>query len=101
MNRSFITTVFAVLALSGVVFGLFEKYRASELEAEKETLVKLADAQQLRAEEFQKMAAIAQQEALVQRTICEEQLKDALRKAQDAVQKAEDFIQAKQQKSKK
>ena len=65
-----------MLALSGVVFGLYERTRTSELEAEKEALVKLAEAQQLRAEEFQKMAAVAQQEALVQRTICEEQLKD-------------------------
>lgn len=37
---------------------------------------KIASEQRMRAEEFQKMAELAREEALIQRTICEEQLKD-------------------------
>lgn len=71
-----ITVVLAVMALSGVVFGLYEKSRVSELEAEKEALVEQVEEQRQQAVQFQKMAAVAQEQALVQRTICEEQLRD-------------------------
>ncbi|MCW5911395.1 MAG: hypothetical protein KIT62_09990 [Cyclobacteriaceae bacterium] len=76
MKSNLSMVVFAVLALSGVIFGLYERSRAANLEIEKAELVKEVEEQRQRAEEFQKMAALAQQEAEIQRTICEEQLKD-------------------------
>jgi uncharacterized protein (DUF111 family) len=55
-----------------MVFGYMQKSMLESIEttcaSEKKELV-------MQAREFQKMAEIAQQEAIVQRTICEEQLK--------------------------
>lgn len=71
--------ILTIISVGSLIFGYNQK---SELDsvtatcvAEKQALEKLAQQQQQQAEEFQKMAQMAQQEAMIQKTICEEQLK--------------------------
>ncbi len=75
--------ILLIISVGSLTFGYIQKGKLDEAQricaSEKVELQKLAQQQQLEAKEFQKMAALAHQEAEVQRTICEEQLK-ALKK---------------------
>ncbi|MBX2895267.1 MAG: hypothetical protein KF763_07485 [Cyclobacteriaceae bacterium] len=76
MNKNVLVIGLALLAVVSVGYGFQQRKIASDATQQKEELEKLASEQRVRAEEFQKMAELAQQEALVQRTICEKQLKN-------------------------
>ncbi len=76
MNKNVLVIGLALLAVVSVGYGFQQRKIATGVIRQKEELEKLASEQRQRAEEFQKMAELAQQEALVQRTICEEQLKN-------------------------
>ena len=71
--------ILVITAAGSIAFGYIQKVNLDKAQAicvsEKEALEMMVQDQQLRAKEFQKMAELAQQEAIVQRTICEEQLK--------------------------
>lgn len=75
--------ILLIVTVGALLFGYMQNSKLEEAQAvcasEKESLEKLAQEQQLQAREFQKMAEQAQQEAVIQRTICEEQIK-SLRK---------------------
>jgi len=64
--------VISVLSLS---YAYVEKSEVEEMNERLVELTNMAREQEVKAHEFQKMAEVAQQEAVVQRTICEEQLK--------------------------
>lgn len=75
-------TVIGILLIASVgalAFGFIQNSKLEELritcESEKGMLEKIAQEQQLHAKEFQAMAMVAQQDAMIQRTLCEEQLK--------------------------
>jgi hypothetical protein len=82
MKNAIIGILF-IVTVGSLLFGYMQYSKLGDAQAvcasEKESLEKLAQEQQLQAREFQKMAEQAQQEAVIQRTICEEQLK-SLRK---------------------
>jgi hypothetical protein len=75
--------ILLLVSVGSLTFGFIQKGKADEAQSlcasEKVELENRARDQQLRASEFQKMAEQAHAEAVVQRTICEEQLK-ALKK---------------------
>ena len=70
--------ILLIASVGALAFGFIQNSKLAELritcESEKGMLEKLAQEQQLQAKEFQAMAALAQQEAMIQRTLCEEQL---------------------------
>lgn len=76
MNKNVLVIGLVLLVVLSLGYGFQQRKIATEAVQQKEELEKLATEQRVRAEEFQKMAELAQQEALVQRTICEEQLKN-------------------------
>jgi len=76
VNKNVLVIGLALLVVLSLGYGFQQRKIATEATQQKEELEKLASEQRVRAEEFQKMAELAQQEALVQRTICEEQLKN-------------------------
>jgi hypothetical protein len=76
MNKNILVIGLALLALLGLGYGFQQRKLASEAIQQKAELEKVAEEQRQIAAEHQKMAQLAQQEAMVQRTICEEQLKD-------------------------
>lgn len=84
MSRNVLIVIFGMVALAALVFGWQQKSKAeaivAQCETEKQLLEQLAAQQRREAEEFQKMAQLAQHEAMVQRTLCEEQLKQAYNK---------------------
>jgi len=75
--------ILLIITVGSLVFGYLQRARLEELTAvyamEKEALQKEVQQQELIAKESRKMAELAQHEAEIQRTICEEQLK-ALKK---------------------
>lgn len=77
--KNILSVVLIVVSVLSVAFGYVQKVNLDKAQVncsfEKEALEKLAQEQQLQAREFQKMAEQAQQEAIIQRTICEEQIK--------------------------
>jgi hypothetical protein len=81
--KNAIIGILLIVTVGSLLFGYTQYSKLEEAQAncasEKESLEKLAQEQQLQAREFQKMAEQAQQEAVIQRTICEEQIK-SLRK---------------------
>jgi len=83
MSKNIIIIILSVLLIASLYYGYRQNGNADELvsacENEKAELTKLAEEQQKRASTYQDIAARAQQEAMIQRTICEEQLK-ALKK---------------------
>lgn len=64
--------ILLILLVGSLVFGYHQKSMLDSAQATCESEKKELETQ---AREFQKMAEVAQQEAVVQRTICEEQLK--------------------------
>lgn len=76
--------ILLIVSVGSLAFGYIQYGKLEEAQsvraAEKEALEKLAQEQQVQATEFRKMAELAKQEAEVQRTICEEQLKAMNRK---------------------
>lgn len=80
MNKNVLLVITTLLALTGSGFGVYQKSKLNEVisacETQKVELERVAAEQRLQAEEFQKMAAMAERDAMIQRTICEEQLKD-------------------------
>jgi Tfp pilus assembly protein PilO len=78
MNKTFGLIVLAFVALASLGYAFQQKSQMDEVtavcEKEKQELVKLAQEQELKANEFQKMAELAQHEAMVQRTLAEEQI---------------------------
>lgn len=76
MNKNVLVIGLALLIVVSLGYGFQQRKIATEAVQQKEELEKLASEQRVRAEEFQKMAELAQNEAMVQRTICEEQLKN-------------------------
>ncbi len=79
MKNSIVIVILSIVSVSSLVYGYMQKSRVESIVAtcvsEKQELEKLARLQQLHASEFEKLAKVAQQEAMIQRTICEEQLK--------------------------
>lgn len=79
MNKTFGLIALAFVALACLGYAFQQKSQIDEVaaacEKEKQELVKLAQEQELKAKEFQKMAELAQHEAMVQRTLAEEQIK--------------------------
>ncbi|MBP9925610.1 MAG: hypothetical protein KBF45_06430 [Cyclobacteriaceae bacterium] len=75
MSKNIVIVLLALAALGALFYGYQQKITASEFqsacEKEKETLIATARQQQLEAKAFQELAAKAQQEAEVQRAICE------------------------------
>lgn len=76
MNKNVLVIGLALLVVVSLGYGFQQRKIATEAVQQKEELEKLASEQRVRAEEFKKMAELAQNEAMVQRTICEEQLKN-------------------------
>lgn len=76
MNKNVLVIGLALLVVISLGYGFQQRKIAKEATAKSVELEKIADEQRLRAGEFQKMAELAQQEAVIQRAICEEQLKD-------------------------
>jgi hypothetical protein len=76
MNKNVLVIGLALLALLSLGYGFQQRKLAAEAIQQKTELEKVAEEQRQIAQEHQKMAQLAQQEAMVQRTICEEQLKD-------------------------
>lgn len=76
MNKNVLVIGLALLVVISLGYGFQQRKIATEATAKSVELEKIADEQRLQAEQFQKMAEQAQQEALIQRTICEEQLND-------------------------
>jgi len=79
MKKEFIIIAMAFVALASLGYAFQQKSQIDEVtavcEKEKQELVKLAEQQQLEAREFQKMAEVAKNEAMIQRVLAEEQLK--------------------------
>ncbi len=79
MNKTFGLIALAFVALACLGYAFQQKSQIDEVaavcEKEKQELVKLAQEQELKAKEFQKMAELAQHEAMVQRALAEEQIK--------------------------
>lgn len=71
--------ILLIVSVGSLAFGYIQNSKLAEVQSactiEKSALEKLAREQQVQATEFRKLAELAQQEAEVQRTICEEQLK--------------------------
>jgi len=82
MKNTLIGILF-IISIGSLTFGFIQKGKVDEAQtvcdSQKRELENMARDQQQRAAEFQKMAEQAHAEAVVQRTICEEQLK-ALKK---------------------
>ncbi|MBX2915515.1 MAG: hypothetical protein KF856_09640 [Cyclobacteriaceae bacterium] len=76
MNKNVLVVGLTLLVVLSLGYGFQQRKIAFDATQQKDELEKLASEYRVRAEEFQKMAELAQQEALVQRTICEEQLKN-------------------------
>jgi len=80
MKKEFIIIALAFVALASLGYAFQQKSQIDEVtavcEEEKQQLEKLAEEQQLAAREFQKMAEAATNEAMIQRVLAEEQLKD-------------------------
>jgi len=80
MSKNIVIIILIALLVGSLYFGFQQKTNADQLVSacakEKEELVNAAIEQQKRASQFQDMAEMAQHEAMVQRTICEEQLKE-------------------------
>ncbi len=76
MNKNILVVGLALLVVLSLGYGFQQRKSAAEAIQQKEELEKLASEQRMRADEFRKMAELAQNEAMVQRTICEEQLKN-------------------------
>jgi len=70
--KNIIIGILSIVSVGAMIYGYMQKSMLESIEttcaSEKKELV-------MQAREFQKMAEVAQQEAIVQRTICEEQLK--------------------------
>ena len=73
--KNLVIVILSAISIGSIAYGYNQKSIVVICASENEALVKLAKEQELKAKEFQKMAEVAQQEAMVQRTICEEQLK--------------------------
>jgi len=73
--KNVLIVILLMITVGAIVFGYAQKANLESCVSAKEALEKIAQEQELRAKEFQKMAELAQQEAVIQRTICEEQLK--------------------------
>ncbi|MBK7649696.1 MAG: hypothetical protein IPJ20_01640 [Flammeovirgaceae bacterium] len=75
MNKTFGLIGLAFIALASLGYAFQQKSQIDEVAAvcenEKQALIKQAQEQKLRAEEFQDLAVRAQHEAEVQRAICE------------------------------
>ena len=71
--------ILLIVSVGSLAFGYIQHSMLAEAQSvcasEKVALEKLAQEQEIQATEFRKMAELAQQEAEIQRTICEEQLK--------------------------
>ncbi|GIL22838.1 MAG: hypothetical protein BroJett042_13510 [Bacteroidota bacterium] len=76
MSKNVLVIGLTLLVFISLGYGFRQRKVATEAVQQKEELEKLVSEHQARAEAYQKMAEVAQQEALVQRTICEEQLKN-------------------------
>ena len=70
--KNIVIGVLLIISMGSLVYGYKQK---SILDSAQATCASEKKELETQAREFQKMAEIAQQEALVQRTICEEQLK--------------------------
>jgi uncharacterized protein YqfA (UPF0365 family) len=71
--------ILSIVSVGSLVFGYQQKSKLdsvlSACVAEKQQLEKLAQEQQLQARAERERAQVAENEAMIQRTICEEQLK--------------------------
>lgn len=70
--KNIVIGVLLIISMGSLVYGYKQK---SILDSAQATCASEKKELETQAREFQKMAEIAQQEALVQRTICEEQIK--------------------------
>ncbi len=70
--KNIIIGILSIVSVGAMVYGYMQK---SMLDSAQITCTSERKELETQAREFQKMAEVAQQEAIVQRTICEEQLK--------------------------
>lgn len=70
--KNVVIGILAIVSVGSLVYGYMQK---SMLDSVQTTCASEKRELETQAKEFQKMAEIAQQEAIVQRTICEEQIK--------------------------
>ncbi len=77
--KNILIGILSFVSVGSLYYGYSQKTKMEETVSicidEKKLLEKLAAEQQLKASEFQKMAQIAQVEAMAQRVIAEEQIK--------------------------
>lgn len=75
--------ILTIISVGSLLFGYTQKNALDSAVAtcvsEKQELEKMAQQQQMQAREFQERAQVAEHEAMIQKTICVEQLK-ALKK---------------------
>ena len=76
MSKNIVVIGLAVLVVISLGYGFQQRKIATEAIERSIEAEKIAAEQRNQATAFQKMAEQAQQEAMIQRTICEEQLKD-------------------------
>ncbi len=76
MNKNVLVIGLALLVVISLGYSFQQRKIETVATAKSLKIEKIASEQRMRAEEFQKMAELAREEALIQRTICEEQLKD-------------------------
>lgn len=77
--KNIVIGILSIVSVGSLVFGYQQKSKLdtvlSACVAEKQQLEMLAQEQQLRARANEERAQVAESEAMIQRTICEEQLK--------------------------
>lgn len=77
--KNILIGILLFVSVGSLTYGYVQHSKFAEAQlicaSEKSMLEKLAEEQQVQATEFRKMAELAQQDAEVQRAICEEQLK--------------------------
>ena len=84
MNKNVVIGILFIICVGLSVFVVRQNSqidgKLETCEREKEELVKLAQEQQLKASEFQKMAELARNEAMVQRALAEAQIEELKKK---------------------
>lgn len=80
MNKNVIIGILTLISIGSIYFAFQQNSKIDErveaCEQEKSELAKIAQEQQLKATEFQKMAELAQAEAMVQRALAEAQIEE-------------------------
>ncbi|MBL7873323.1 MAG: hypothetical protein JNM78_17015 [Cyclobacteriaceae bacterium] len=80
MSKNVIIGILTLLSVGSIYFGVQQNSKIDErvaaCERKKSELIKTAQEEQLKASEFQKMAELAQAEAMVQRALADAQIEE-------------------------